>query len=181
MNPATMRDREPGVERPDFDDQDGAADEDQRRTNRPPHDAKPTRAGDGPSGDPNARALWNTPTVASTIELEQAVHQLERQARTIAVLLVKRELDQLAAANGDVAEDRSHADTANGASATPTSGSRTCTLCGAEKPLGAFERHRAQCRDCRRERYDAKRREQANGEAPAAEAAPAYPPEPQPA
>ena len=43
----------------------------------------------------------------TTVDLEHAVHQLEHQAREIAVLLVRRELDQLAVADGDVVADRS--------------------------------------------------------------------------
>ena len=124
--------------------------------------------------------------MAPIVELEQAVHQLEHQARTVAVLLVKRELDQLAAANGDVAEDRSHVDAANGASATavtpdasaPASAPvRLCESCG-NRPAADG---RKVCYGCR-ERQRRERRAQEAATTPAAEApAPAYPPEPQPA
>ena len=46
------------------------------------------------------------------VELEHAVHQLEHQARTVAVLLVKRELDVAVCGGELVAEGRSNHDIA---------------------------------------------------------------------
>jgi hypothetical protein len=123
----------------------------------------------------------------TTVELEQAVHQLEHQAR-VAVLLVKRELDQLAAANGDAmvsAGRHSPQDAPPTVAEGPNIRPKVCRVCGQQKPGSEFEPGRRQCRTCRR-RYErereAARRDRANGTAPAAEApASPDPPEPQPA
>jgi hypothetical protein len=120
------------------------------------------------------------------VELEHAVHQLEHQARTVAVLLVKRELDVAVCGGELVAEGRSHADAANGASATavtpdanvPVSAPvRLCENCG-NRPAADG---RKVCYGCReRQRRERRAQEAATATTPAVEApAPAYPPEPQ--
>jgi hypothetical protein len=81
--------------------------------------------------------------VASAIAARNGtLEQLVRQA-------VDRELERLVAGmlETELAERVSRADTANGAPTT-----KACKTCGRDLSLDRFEKHRRQCRECRRGR-----------------------------
>jgi hypothetical protein len=118
----------------------------------------------------------------TTVELEYAIQELEQQARTIAVLLVKRELDQLAVTNGDDRKSRSlDLSQVPGGPNGARPASKVCDRCGVAKGPSAFARGGRVCRACRaadnrvRQAHPRERRAAAPQAPETAEAEPPHP------